>query len=96
MKRVPIASLKARLSEHLKAVRAGEEIIVTDRGRPVARLTPLAGERREDARLTELIQAGLARPPIAPLSADFWTLPRPADPEGRALQALLEERRDGR
>jgi prevent-host-death family protein len=96
VKRVAIASLKSRLSEYLKAVRAGEEITVTDRGRPIARLTPLAREGQEDARLTELIEAGLARLPLEPLSDDFWTLPRPADPEGRALQILLEERRDGR
>ncbi len=96
MKRVPITSLKARLSEYLEAVKAGEEIVVTDRGRPVAKLIPMTGEGQEDARIAELVKAGLARPPIAPLSDDFWTLPRPADPEGRALQFLLEERRNGR
>ncbi len=91
-----IASLKARLSEYLKAVKAGEEIIVTDRGRPVARLTPVTGMAHGEARLEELIRAGLARPPIAPLPPDFWDMPRPADPEGRVLAALLEERAEGR
>lgn len=96
MRRVPITELKARLSEHLEAVKAGEEIVVTDRGRPVARLTPVTGEGQDDARIAELVRASLARPPLAPLSDGFWTLPRPADPEGRALQILLEERRGGR
>ncbi len=91
-----IASLKARLSEYLKAVKAGEEIIVTDRGRPVARLTPVSGRAQGEARMEELIRAGLARPPIAPLPPDFWEMPRPADPEGRSLAALLEERAEGR
>jgi prevent-host-death family protein len=96
MKRVPITDLKARLSEHLDAVRAGEEIIVTDRGRPVARVSPVAGAMDEDARVAELVRTGRARPPIEPLPPDFWTLPRPADPEGRVLSALLEERAEGR
>lgn len=96
MKRVPITSLKARLSEYLEAVKAGEEVVVTDRGRPVAKLIPMTGEGQEDARIAELVKAGLARLPIAPLADDFWILPRPADPEGRALQFLLEERRNGR
>jgi prevent-host-death family protein len=88
--------LKARLSEYLKAVKAGEEIIVTEHGRPVARLVPIAGKSHGDARMQELIRAGLARPPIAPLAANFWDLPRPSDPEGRVLAALLEERAEGR
>lgn len=92
----PIAMLKARLSEYLKAVKAGEEVIVTEHGRPVARLSPIAENARAEARVHELIQAGLARPPIAPLPADFWDLPRPADPEGRTLAYLIEERREGR
>ncbi len=92
----PIASLKAHLSEYLKAVKAGEEIIVTEHGQPIARLTPIAGEAQGDARMQELVRAGLARPPIASLPADFWDLPRPADPEGRTLAYLIEERREGR
>jgi prevent-host-death family protein len=84
------------LSEYLQAVKTGEEIIVTEYGRPIARLTPIRGAASGDARVQELIRAGLARPPIAPLPADFWDRPRPEDPEGRALAYLLEERREGR
>lgn len=41
--KVGIRDLKAKLSEYVSAATAGEEIIVTDRGRPVARLTGLIG-----------------------------------------------------
>lgn len=44
MKSVPIAILKAKLSEYLDAVKTGEEIIVTEHGEPVARLLPIAQE----------------------------------------------------
>lgn len=39
---VGVRELKSKLSEYLARTAAGEEIIVTDRGRPVARLTPYA------------------------------------------------------
>lgn len=40
MKPIKIAELKDRLSEHLRAVERGAEVIVTDRGRPIARIVP--------------------------------------------------------
>jgi len=96
MKQASIATLKARLSEYLQVVKAGEEVIVTERGRPVARLGPInVGEQRE-AHLTRLIRAGVVRPPIRKLPRDFWDLPWPKDSEGRALAALLEDREQGR
>ena len=41
MKQVRIAELKARLSEHLRAVRRGEVITVLDRDTPIARIAPV-------------------------------------------------------
>jgi len=49
---VGIADLKARLSEHLKAVRKGRTLTVMDRGRPVARIVPLRNEPLEIRRAT--------------------------------------------
>jgi prevent-host-death family protein len=91
---VSVAELKARLSHYLRMVQAGRDVIVTDRGVPVARLCPV-GPAFPDARTTALCRAGLARPSRQALPPDFWERPRPADPEGRALAALLEERAEG-
>jgi prevent-host-death family protein len=44
MKKVRIAELKARLSEHLRAVRRGETYTVMDRQTPIARLLPYGAE----------------------------------------------------
>lgn len=41
MKRVGIAELKDHLSTHLRAVESGQEVEVTDRGRPIARIVPV-------------------------------------------------------
>jgi len=43
MRRVRIAELKSQLSRHLRAVENGEEIEVTDRDRPIARIVPIPG-----------------------------------------------------
>lgn len=59
---IGIRELRAHLSRRLKRVAAGEEILVTDRGRPVARISP-ANER---SKLEELIAAGLAEPAPRP------------------------------
>lgn len=41
MTRIGIRELRQRASEYLRRVEAGETIEVTDRGRPVALLTPI-------------------------------------------------------
>jgi len=41
MNRVKIADLKDHLSEYLRAVEAGAEVTVTDRNRPIARISPV-------------------------------------------------------
>lgn len=56
---VGVRDLKNNLSRYLERVRSGEEVVVTDRGRPVARLTAL-DEPRD--RLSELIAMGAVRP----------------------------------
>ena len=40
MTKVGIADLKARLSEHLRAVRGGRSLTVLDRDTPIARIVP--------------------------------------------------------
>lgn len=41
---VGVRELKAQLSGYLKRAAAGEHIVVTDHGRPIARLVPYAEE----------------------------------------------------
>ena len=95
MKTASVAELKARLSEFLAAAKSGEDVIVTDRGRPVARLTALSGQSKRNSGLEKMIREGLIRPPTAKLPGDFFDRPRPEDPEGLTLKALLEEREEG-
>jgi prevent-host-death family protein len=56
---VGVRELKAKLSEYLGHAAAGETVIVTDRGRPVARLTGLDATTR----LSRGIEEGWIEPP---------------------------------
>ena len=87
-----VSKLKASLSAYLRRVKAGEEVLVSERGRPIAKLVPVDGKDSLSDHVTALAKQGLARIGSRKLSRTFWTLPRPKDPKGRVLRALLEER----
>jgi len=60
MTSVGIRELKAHLSRHLRSVRSGARLIVTERGRPIARIDPVdPAEETRGARA--LVAAGRAR-----------------------------------
>jgi len=94
------SEFKAKLSEYLAAVEAGEEVLITDRDRPVARVVGVEdGDGREDEemrRMRRLERAGVVRIGTGKLPADFWDREMPEDPDGSVLAALLDERRNGR
>jgi prevent-host-death family protein len=95
MATVSISETKAKLSELLHRVKAGETITITDRGVPVAQLAPLnAGEVDWDTRLASLERRGLITRPKNEKPDLRWLLERPL-PKSResVLEALLEERR---
>jgi prevent-host-death family protein len=52
-----VRELKDRLSHYLAVVRDGGEVLVTDHGRPVARMIPIEGKTGSE-RLAQLIAAG--------------------------------------
>ncbi|HYX24413.1 MAG TPA: type II toxin-antitoxin system prevent-host-death family antitoxin [Thermoanaerobaculia bacterium] len=71
MRSIGIAELKALLSETLARVKAGEEVMVTEHGRPIARLLPLSGGNPAVA-TQELVRTGLVKPPEKPADEKFW------------------------
>jgi antitoxin (DNA-binding transcriptional repressor) of toxin-antitoxin stability system len=83
MKKVRIAELKARLSEHLREVRRGVTYAVMDRDTPVARLMPYSNEG-EGLRI---------RPPRGRYpSFQKVPLPPPVRLKVDAVKLLIEER----
>jgi len=84
MRQVKIAELKNRLSEHLRAVENGAEVVVMDRNRPIARIVPLPPPGRR----IRLIQPSRNFPDIRDRrrTRAGWQVP--------STELLLEERRE--
>jgi prevent-host-death family protein len=97
MKSTGIKELRSSLRETLEQVKAGESVIVTERGEPIARIVPI---EPHEARMERLIRSGAIRPPLRPVDEafvkDLLSRPLPEDPEGCLVNALLEERGSSR
>jgi prevent-host-death family protein len=90
MDRIGVRELRQNASVVLRRVAAGETVVITDRGQPVARLSPIVATG-----VAALREAGLVREPRTRMG----DAPPPAPvPAGRpsAAQALAEARADER
>jgi prevent-host-death family protein len=87
MDTVRIADLKARLSEHLRAVRRGRTLTILDRDRPIARIVPYDGERSR-------LSIRSPRPGTPPLSR--LKMPPPLRAKIDIVELLAEERQPER
>lgn len=94
MVRVSITEAKNGLSALLDRVREGETVLITDRGIPVAQLSAPDAESDDD-RLNRLERKGIIRRAKTPPSLRILDEPPPTF-EASVLEALLEERREGR
>ena len=84
---VRVAELKARLSEYLRSVRRGDDVVVYDRSEPIARLVPYAAaDSRLVVREPTRRYGTLGKVPLPP------ALGLAVDP----VELLLDERRSGR
>lgn len=86
--RVGVRELRQNLSVYLRRIQGGERFEVTDRGVPVALLTPLG---RNLSPLGKLIAEGRVKRPIGSL----LDLPPPVgEPTREASNALIDDRDD--
>lgn len=92
MASVGIRELRQNLSKYLELVKAGENLLVTDRGEPVARLVPASHEGY--VQLAASFGASLPIEPLESLAARLAPSSRPAgastgcSPRGAATGAL--------
>lgn len=83
---IGVRFLRQNLSVYLQRVKQGEELVVTERGVPVARLMPLAPP---SGVLGQMLASGVVRPRRGSLS-DI----EPLDVSGANLSEVLREMRD--
>jgi prevent-host-death family protein len=95
MKTVKISDLKAHLSAHIQVVKNGEEVLVCDRNKPVARIVP--------CRLTDhsvqaqrLVARGVLTLPLKRRPASIsWPVP-PGNVSDEVMEQAWQEEREGR
>jgi prevent-host-death family protein len=84
--------LKTRLGAHLKRVRAGRRLIVTDRGEPVAELRPIEDATGLGRELATLAAEGVVTLPAAGQMRPFKAIRH----RGRPLSDAVVEDREPR
>jgi prevent-host-death family protein len=91
MERIAIRELRNQASRVVRRARAGERMLITVDGVPVAEIGPVRGTERA-ASLPELIATGTV---IGPRSRRAARPPRPVPaPSGRSSSSVLHELRD--
>ena len=93
MQRVGCREFKNRLGRYLRAVRKGQTLLITDRGKPVARVSPPDQNRDSELTFSDLLKKleaeGKIRLPKRPLGK-FRAVPS----RGKsASQMIIEDRR---
>jgi antitoxin (DNA-binding transcriptional repressor) of toxin-antitoxin stability system len=102
MLHVKIAQLRDELASLLRRVQAGESVTVYDGDTIIGRIEPpkVAAEppvfKTDDEHLASLIARGIVLPPKNPDADLSFLLEPPPKAEASVLEALLEERREGR
>ena len=89
--RMGLREANQRFSKAMKAVRAGEEVTLTERGKPVAVIAPLRRPDKGEVAVRGLETAGLLRPAKRPAPMPSWN-PRPL--KGKPLSRTIREERD--
>ena len=83
---VGVRDLENNLRRYLDQVEAGTEVVVTDRGRPIARLNGIDVVPRD--KLAALIEAGLVRAPTSKVRQR----PVPLASDGAVSDLVAEQR----
>ena len=99
MRRASVSEAKNALSGLLSDVRRGEAVLITHRGKPVARIEPCrADDLGSDQAAADLVRRGVAAPPRTPLDVErFLKAPLARLTGGAsASELIVAERRDGR
>ena len=97
MRTATITQAKNGLSALIDRVKAGESVVILDRGTPVARLEPIGRTGDSEGRLRRLQRSGILRVGVVAPPLDVIREPGPAVKAGSsAAEAVIAERRSGR
>jgi prevent-host-death family protein len=92
--RLGLREANQQFSKAIKAVRAGKEVVLTERGQPIAVIKPIKGEDAQEAALEAMADEGLIRPATrkGPMPTPRWL---PVKVKGKPLsQTIIDDRED--
>jgi prevent-host-death family protein len=93
--RLGLREANQKFSKAIKAVKAGKEVVLTERGKPIAVIKPLEPKENPEATIRRLEAEGLLRPASkrGPLPVPKW---KPVPIKGKSLSQAISEERDER
>ncbi|MEK6698274.1 MAG: type II toxin-antitoxin system prevent-host-death family antitoxin [Nitrospirota bacterium] len=92
MIKVGLREANMHFSKYIKLARQGNEVVVTDRGAPIAVIKPLAGTATAGERVKALEEQGI----LMRARGKAGALPRPISVKGKPMSRTVSEERDER
>lgn len=92
--RLGLREANQQFSKAIKAVRAGKEVVLTERGQPIAVIKPIRIDDARGAALQAMTEEGLVTPALrkGPMPVPRW---RPIKVKGKPLsQTIIDDRED--
>jgi prevent-host-death family protein len=93
--RMGLREANQHFSKAIKAVKQGKEVVLTERGRPIAVIKPLEPKENQKAVIRRLEAEGILRPAVkrGPMPAPSW---KPIRIKGKPMSQTISEERDER
>jgi len=95
MRTVNISDLKAQLSAHIQLVKDGEEVLICDRNKPVARIVPCRMHDHSEQE-QRLVARGVLTPPLKRRRSAVSLPEPPGDISEDVMEQVWREERQGR
>ncbi|MGH2404213.1 MAG: type II toxin-antitoxin system Phd/YefM family antitoxin [bacterium] len=89
--RLGLREANQQFSKAIRAVKAGEEVVLTERGKPIAVIQPFPAVSGEEEAVQRMVAAGLLRPALIPRPMGPW---KPLRIKGGPITKTLREMRD--
>lgn len=93
--RLGLREANQQFSKAIKAVKAGREVVLTERGKPIAVIKPLPQPKTVEATIRRLEAEGILRPALkrGPMPTPTW---KPVRIKGKPLSETIREEREER
>lgn len=93
--RMGLREANQRFAAAIKAVKAGKEVVLTERGKPIAVIKPIPSEENTEAAIQRLEAEGLLRSALTrgPMPRPAW---KPIRLRGKPISQTVSEERDER